>query len=117
VATIGKVGAEFEALTRHSATLGDYRGILTPTRLIVGDRTQRSARAVVEELLLLLPDATIRVIEGAGHMSLITHTESVNQLVAGHIDAVMEAARQKSGSEFGGTWFYPYSVTRTGRRS
>ena len=106
LATIGKVASEYEAMARRTPTLGDYRSIYAPTRLIVGSRTRRPARAIAEELLLLLPNVTIREVEVAGHMSPITHPGKIDQLVTGHIDSVEEAtARQKRES-------YPYSVLR-----
>ena len=88
VATVGKVGAEFQAMERRSASLADYRSIVPPTRLIVGERTRQPARAIVEELLHLLPNVTVRVVENAGHMSPVSHHTIVNAMVKEHIDAV-----------------------------
>ncbi|HEU4993821.1 MAG TPA: alpha/beta fold hydrolase [Gemmatimonadaceae bacterium] len=85
VATIGKVAAEFEALDRRDESPADYRNVTARTQLIVGSRTQRSARAVVEELLLLLPNVTVRELKGAGHMSPMTHPREVNELIAAHL--------------------------------
>ena len=84
--TVGKVGAEFEALSGLSTTEGDYRSINAPTRLIAGARTQRPARAIVDELVNILPDAHLQVLERAGHMSPLTHPKEVAALVAKHID-------------------------------
>ena len=86
--TVGKVGAEFEAISGLSATAGDYRTINTPTRLIVGERTRKPAHAIVDELLELLPNSHRHVIPGAGHMSPLTHPESVAKLIARHVEHV-----------------------------
>ena len=90
IAAMGKVAAEFEALHRLTPTIGDYRGVFVRARLIVGQRTRQPARAVVEELARILPDATVREVAGAGHMSPFTHAERVNTLIAGHIDSYEE---------------------------
>jgi pimeloyl-ACP methyl ester carboxylesterase len=86
--TVGKVGAEFEAVSGLSTTAGDYRAVNTPTRLVVGERTRKPARAIVDELLDLLPNSHLQVIPGAGHMSPLTHPEAVARLVARHVEHV-----------------------------
>ena len=86
--TVGKVGAEFEAVSGLATTAGDYRTINTPTRLVVGERTRMPARAIVDELLDLLPNSHREVIAGAGHMSPLTHAESVARLVSQHVEHV-----------------------------
>ena len=87
VDTVGKVGAEFEVVSRLSTSVGDYRSINTPARLIVGKRSPKPARAIVEELLNILPDADLRVLRRAGHMSPFTHPAEISALLAEHIDA------------------------------
>jgi lipase len=84
--TIGKVGAEFEALSGLLTTDGDYRSIHTPTRLIAGARTQKPARAIVDELLDILPNSHLHVLPRAGHLSPLTHPDEVSALVAQHIE-------------------------------
>ena len=88
VRTVGKVGAEFELVRRLERTVGDYSSIAVPTRLIEGGQTLRPARAIIEELLHILPNAHRRVLQGAGHMSPITHPHEVLALTAEHIDGV-----------------------------
>jgi len=86
--TVGKVGAEFEALSGLSTTEGDYRSISTPTRLIAGERTRKPARAIVDELFDILPNAHRQLLPRAGHMSPLTHPEPVSRLIAEHIEHV-----------------------------
>lgn len=93
VQTVGKVGAEFEMVSYLSRTVGDYRAIHTPTRLIVGERSPRPARAIVDDLFNILPDVHVRQLAGAGHMSLLTHPAPVSTLVAEHIDAAERRGR------------------------
>ncbi len=88
VSTVGKVGAEFEAISHLRRTIGDYRTITAPTRLIVGQRTPKPARAIVDELLHILPNAHVNVLPRAGHMSPLTHPVETSALVAEHVDNV-----------------------------
>jgi pimeloyl-ACP methyl ester carboxylesterase len=85
VETVGKVGAEFELVSHLSSSIGDYRSIHTPTRLIAGERSPAPARAIVNELEHILPNAHQCVLRRAGHMSPLTHPKEVTALVASHI--------------------------------
>jgi len=85
--TVGKVGAEFETVSGLSTTDGDYRTINTPTRLIAGERTPKPARAIVDELLNILPESHLHVLPRAGHMSPLTHPGEVSNLVMQHIES------------------------------
>ena len=100
VETAGKVGAEFEAVLHLSRTLGDYTAIETPTRLVAGQRTVRPARAIIDELLGILPNSHLRIVKGAGHMSPITHAAAVGALVTDHLDSteVRLARANQAGS-------------------
>lgn len=88
VATVRKVGAEFELISHLSNTVGDYRSIGIPTRLIAGERSPAPARAIVDELEHILPNAHQCVIRRAGHMSPLTHPAEVTALVSSHIGGV-----------------------------
>lgn len=87
VQTVGKVGAEFELISHLNASIGDYRGIHAQTRLIAGERTPKPARAIADELVQILPDAHLRVLARAGHMSPLTHPAEVSAMIAEHVDA------------------------------
>lgn len=88
VQTVGKVGAEFELIAHLDASIGDYRAIRAQTRLIAGERTPKPARAIADELVQILPEAHLRVLPCAGHMSPLTHPTEVSSMIAEHIDAV-----------------------------
>jgi pimeloyl-ACP methyl ester carboxylesterase len=84
-ATIHKVALEFMIIIEAGPRLSDYASVTAPTLLIVGDKTRAPARAVVDLLSAALPNATVSVLKGAGHMSPFTHPSEVNQLIAGHL--------------------------------
>jgi pimeloyl-ACP methyl ester carboxylesterase len=94
VDTIGKVGSEFETILYLNRTESDYRSIHAPTRLIAGERTRTTARAIVDLLANILPDAHVDVLDRAGHMSPITHPAAVTKIVTGHIDVAEARASQ-----------------------
>jgi len=52
-----------------------------PVQLIEGSRTTPAARAVIEILRVLCPRANYAKIDGIGHMSPLTHTEAVNEVI------------------------------------
>ena len=88
VETVGKVGSEYETVLYLNRTENDYKSIHAPTRLIVGERTRTTARAIVDVLADILPDSHVHVLQRAGHMSPVTHAAEVAALIAGHIDVV-----------------------------
>ena len=87
VGTVQKVAWEFGRIDETPAPLEAYGEIGAPTRLIVGGRTRRPARAVVEVLDAVLPEAHVVRIGRAGHMSPFTHPDEVARLAAEHMDA------------------------------
>jgi pimeloyl-ACP methyl ester carboxylesterase len=56
-----------------------------PTLLVRGTATTLAARSVVELLRDQLPHASLVEIEGAGHMSPVTHAAAVNTAIAQHL--------------------------------
>jgi pimeloyl-ACP methyl ester carboxylesterase len=86
-ATIRKVALEFMILIETGTRLSDYASVTAPTLLIVGGKTRAPARAVVDMLNATLPNATMTVLKGAGHMSPFTHPSEVTRLIAGHLAA------------------------------
>jgi len=92
VSTVGKVAAEFAMIAAMPWRLTDYARIGARTRLIVGERSPKGAKAVIELLEGILPRAHTRVVKGAGHMSPVTHREEVALMMARHIDESRIAA-------------------------
>ena len=85
--TIDKVAKEFALIEGIEANLDDYRAVQAPTRLIMGGRTRAPARAVIDVLMETLPDAHLRTVPRAGHMSPLTHPYQVTPLVLEHVAA------------------------------
>lgn len=90
-ATIRKVALEFGIIVDAKTTLRDYAAIEAETLLVVGGNTRKPARAVVEMLGAALPKATVKVLNGAGHMSPFTHPVELNRLLRAHLDARLSA--------------------------
>jgi pimeloyl-ACP methyl ester carboxylesterase len=86
-ATIRKVALEFTIIVDAEMHLRDYAAIAAPTLLILGGKTRAPARAVVELLGATLPNATVTVLKGAGHMSPFTHPAELNRLILDHLAA------------------------------
>lgn len=87
VPTMTKVTAEFEGMRRIQIPLDEYRRVKIPTLLIVGGRTRRPTRAVVDILGNLLPSVRQHVLPTAGHMSPFTHRDEIRQLIVENVDA------------------------------
>jgi len=83
--TIDKVAKEFALIEHIDADLADYRAIVAPARLIMGERTRAPAKAVIDILMDTLPDIELRTVPRAGHMSPLTHPGEVNPLVLEHV--------------------------------
>ncbi len=80
-ATIPKVALEFGIAIDAPTTLKDYGEIAAPVLLIAGSHTRAPARAIVELLAATLPNATVEILKGAGHMSPFTHPAELNRLI------------------------------------
>ena len=87
IETMDKVDLEFQAVRWLAAPPADvYKAFRVPTLLIHGTRTRPPALAVTQLLADLLPDARVAAIQGAGHLSPLTHADAVNRLVLAHIE-------------------------------
>jgi pimeloyl-ACP methyl ester carboxylesterase len=85
--TIDKVAKEFALINEIDADPSDYRDVEAPTCLIMGARTRKPAKAVIDILMATLPSVELRTVPRAGHMSPLTHPDQVNPLVLEHVDA------------------------------
>ncbi|MFT7772450.1 alpha/beta fold hydrolase [Roseateles sp.] len=85
------VRRHFEAL--FTARWDDRQlGLLhMPVRLICGTATRASARRVAQRLAGQLPQATLQMLEGAGHMAPITEAARVNALVQQSLAGLQQA--------------------------
>jgi pimeloyl-ACP methyl ester carboxylesterase len=67
--------------TPHEA----YAHIQAPALFMTGSRSPPAGQRTVEILAESLPHGRLAVIEGAGHMGPLTHSEQVNALIAEHL--------------------------------
>jgi pimeloyl-ACP methyl ester carboxylesterase len=84
---LAQLALTFHATTGDAACLEDFESIDVPTLLVQGSNTTLPARRACCRLALAWPQAQLRIIPGAGHMSPVTHREEVNPLIAAHLDA------------------------------
>lgn len=85
IATAPKICLQWEASFRGDHTLAEFSNLSCPTLLIRGSETTLAARSVVDVLHGTLPDCQLVEIEGAGHLSAVTHANVVNPLIADHL--------------------------------
>ena len=101
---LDKIVRDFDALLGEPAALQDVSGIEVPTLLVQGDSTKLPSRTVCARLRTALPNASFRLVPGAGHMLPLTHREHVNDLIAAHLKekpcnrAMPSASRYRSAS-------------------
>lgn len=88
---LGKVVLDFKALFEEPASIDDYAAIPAPTLLVCGNRSPGPSRRIVELLAGAMTDAVVAPIEGAGHMSPLTHPGAVNRAIAGFLHRVAES--------------------------
>jgi pimeloyl-ACP methyl ester carboxylesterase len=81
-----KVFQEVRSLLLDRTPASAYRALQAPTLLLHGTVSPRAAHRVCKRLAETLPRATLRTIEGAGHMGPITHAAAVNEAIAAHLD-------------------------------
>jgi pimeloyl-ACP methyl ester carboxylesterase len=87
---MAKVAIEFHAAFNEPAGLADHCRIAVPTLLLLGEHSPHPTRRICELLAATLRDARLRIVEGAGHMSPLTHRDAVNALIAEHLSFQLE---------------------------
>ena len=88
--TIGmaKLRAEWPSgFEEWGASVQALSALRMPIQLIAGTETTPAARAVVDVLRGIWPEAQLALIAGAGHMSPLTHPQSVNQVIEIFLEA------------------------------
>ena len=85
VQTMPKVAQEWRMALAGTDRYESVAAAGIPTLLVRGTRTKPAARAVVELLRDQLPHASLVEIEGAGHMSPLTHAAEVNAAIEQHL--------------------------------
>ncbi|MDF3126371.1 alpha/beta hydrolase [Rheinheimera sp. 1928-s] len=78
---VGKVAADFEALSDEPATLTDYAGAIhCPVLLLSGEQSQLSAQRLAKILAGALPSVEFQTVK-TGHMGPVTDAELVNSVL------------------------------------
>jgi len=77
---IDKVLLDFQALFNESLTLEDYSKINIPFCMIKGEQSPLSSLQIFQILAQTVPDSSIHSVPG-GHMSPITHSQKVNEII------------------------------------
>lgn len=75
----------FTSNLNNATSLSDCAKLHVPVLLICGGVTTAPERRVSELLAEILPDCWYETIEGAGHMSPLTHPKSVSALLSAHL--------------------------------
>ena len=83
--TMPKIAQEWRMVFAATDRYESVAAASIPTLLVRGTATTLAARSVVELLRDQLPRAWLLEIEGAGHMSPITHAAPVNAAIAQHL--------------------------------
>ncbi len=91
-AQIAGVSANFTAVFAEAATAEDYRRMTVPTLVMHGSVSPRPARRVAELAAAALPESTVVVLPGAGHMLPLTHAAAVADALTAHIGATMRTS-------------------------
>ncbi|MGI9381534.1 MAG: alpha/beta fold hydrolase [Methyloligellaceae bacterium] len=76
---------DFDAIADETPGVAGFRGIEAPTLLLYGTRSPQVTIRISKMLAETMPNAAARGIDGAGHMSPLSHGATVNGLVAAHI--------------------------------
>lgn len=86
--TVNKVATEFAMSYGDFSSLEHYKNLSIPTRFIQGGKTRASAKRIIELLQGVLPESALVEIPNAGHLSPLTHTTEVNQLIVEYLQSL-----------------------------
>ncbi|HEX7045264.1 MAG TPA: alpha/beta hydrolase [Burkholderiales bacterium] len=92
-----KVILDFHAAFNEPGGLDDLRSLAVPTLLLYGTRSPPPARRICALLARALPHARLAAIEGAGHMSPVTHRPAVETLLTAHLNRSSASERYPPG--------------------
>jgi pimeloyl-ACP methyl ester carboxylesterase len=89
-----KAPLDFTALIEEPTPAAAYAELHCPVLIVRGEHAPAPTRLIAERLPMLLPDARLAVVAGAGHMGPLTHAAEVNALMVGHIAEADAPARR-----------------------
>lgn len=82
-----KLSQEVASLSADTTSRATYATITAPTLVLGGALTQPAEMHVIQRLAAALPNGTLKVFPGMGHMGPITHGSEVNSAIAAFIRA------------------------------
>lgn len=86
VATMPKIADEWRLVSHLQRGKDDFGRLGVSTLLVRGTDTTLAARRIVDRLAAALPNREVLEIEGAGHLSPLSHTAAVCAAIAQHLD-------------------------------
>lgn len=86
------IGGWEDALFREPTPLAAFAKLDIPILYMVGARSRTSARGVARLLTKVLPQVTVRELEGVGHMAPVTHPDAVNAAIDSYLVSRAHAA-------------------------
>ena len=91
-----KAPLDFRALFAEPTPLESYGRIACPVHIVRGQYARGPSRLIAEVLARALPQATLDVLPGAGHMGPVTHAADVNACISGYIRAATMPRQETS---------------------
>lgn len=88
-----KAPLDFRALMQESGVLDDYRGLPFPVLILCGSLAPAPTATVATLLAGALPDSTLEILAGAGHMGPVTHAEEVAHRIRDFLTALTSRRR------------------------
>lgn len=82
-----KVMLDFHATFNEPTRLEDFRSMVVPTLLMQGTRSPSPTRRICGLLADTFPVTQLKNVEGAGHMSPVTHRDQVNAMIIAQLDS------------------------------
>lgn len=85
-ATTDNIVSGYYANLSHATTPEDCRSITLPTLAAYGEATSPRLRRMTEVIAAAIPECALHPIPEAGHMSPLTHPESVEGMLRAHLE-------------------------------
>lgn len=93
VQAIAKLRLDFAAIANDGDGLAEYAKLTMPVLLTAGDTGAQPGRRVAELLAGALPNGSLQVVEGAGHMAPVTDAERINAIIDKHLQTSLAVRR------------------------
>lgn len=88
----------YKSNMNNVTTLTDLMGLAAPTMVVSGEATCKSFRRICAIVRERVPGCADRIIDGAGHMSPLTHPQTVAAVIKGHVEIANWCAMRKTAA-------------------